>query len=141
MAAEQTPVVQEESSEAVNRGKINLNDMTGEEPLGTIPDLGDRMVREFFEYQPYISIQQFRRDIGKYVDDEQVAFYEEYVFVPVDVNESDKETLKQIPGIDDSVAETLMAARPFASNDAFLTALSDYIDAEQLSSSASYLKE
>ena len=50
--------------------------MTREQLLETIPDFGNRMVREFFEYQPYVSIQQFRREIGKYVDDEQVASYE-----------------------------------------------------------------
>ena len=79
--------------------------------------------------------------MGKYVDVEQVAFYEEYVYVPVDVNESDAETLKQIPGVDDAAAETLMAARPFASNDVFLAALADHVSAEQLAAAASYLQE
>ncbi len=41
--------------------KINLNNMTREELLATIPEFGNRMVREFFEYQPYISI-------GAYID-------------------------------------------------------------------------
>ena len=115
--------------------------MTREQLLETIPDFGNRMVREFFEYQPYVSIQQFRREIGKYVDDEQVAFYESYVFVPVDVNESDAETLKQIPGLTDEIAEALMAARPFDSNDAFLAALSEHVSAEQPDAAASYLNE
>ena len=107
------------SDSAIVLDRINLNDMTREQLLETIPDFGNRMVREFFEYQPYVSIQQFRREIGKYVDDEQVASYERYVYVPVDVNESDAETLKQIPGLTDEIAEALMAARPFDSNDAF----------------------
>ena len=89
------------SDSAIVLDRINLNDMTREQLLETIPDFGNRMVREFFEYQPYVSIQQFRREIGKYVDDEQVASYESYVYVPVDVNESDAETLKQIPGLND----------------------------------------
>ena len=71
--------------------------MTREQLLDTIPQMGNRMVREFFEYQPYVSIQQFRREIGKYVDDVQVAFYEDDVFVPVDVNQSDLETMTQLP--------------------------------------------
>lgn len=86
------------------------------------------MVREFFEYQPYVSIQQFRREIGKYVDDEQVAYYEQYIYVPVCANDSDPETLKQIPGVDDAIAESLMAAGPFASDDAFLAALAEHVD-------------
>jgi hypothetical protein len=74
-------------------GKINLNNMTEEQLMDTIPDFSSRMVREFFEYQPYVSIQQFRREIGKYVDEAQVAAYEQYVFVPVDANEADADTL------------------------------------------------
>ena len=129
------------SDSAIVLDRINLNDMTREQLLETIPDFGNRMVREFFEYQPYVSIQQFPREIGKYVDDEQVASYESYVFVPVDVNESDAETLKQIPGLTDEIAEELMAARPFDSNDAFLAALSEHVSAEQLDAAPSYLNE
>lgn len=121
--------------------RINLNDMTREELLETIPDFGNRMVREFFEYQPYVSIQQFRREIGKYVDDEQVAYYESYIYVPVEVNDSDAETLKQIPGITDDIAEALMSARPFDSTEAFLAALSDHIGEEQIEAASAYLKE
>ena len=129
------------SDSAIVLDSINLNDMTREQLLETIPDFGSRMVREFFEYQPYVSIQQFRREIGKYVDDEQVAFYESYVFVPVDVNECDAETLRQIPGLNDVIAEELMAARPFDSNDAFLAALSEHVSDEQLDAAPSYLNE
>ena len=129
------------SESAAVLDKINLNDMTREQLLETIPDFGSRMVREFFEYQPYVSIQQFRREIGKYVDDEQVAFYESYIYVPVHVNNSDAETLKQIPGINGEMAESLMAARPFDSSDAFLAALSEHVSEEQLDLAASYLTE
>ncbi len=142
-AAEETTekTSSEPSESAVVLEKINLNDMTREELLETIPDFGSRMVREFFEYQPYVSIQQFRREIGKYVDDEQVAFYESYVYVPIEVNDSDAETLKQMPGVDDATAETLMAARPFDSPDAFLAALSEHVSEQQLDLAASYLTE
>lgn len=129
------------SDSVVTIDRINLNDMTREELLETIPDFGSRMVREFFEYQPYVSIQQFRQEIGKYVDDEQVAFYESYVYVPVDVNECDAETLKQIPGLSDEIADVLMAARPFDTNDAFLAALSEHVSEEQLDAAVAYLNE
>lgn len=124
---------------AVNN-KINLNNMTQEQLLSTIPDFSSRMVREFFEYQPYISIQQFRREIGKYVDEAQVAAYEEYVYVPVNVDESDAETLQQIPGLDATIAAELMAARPYGSNEAFLAKLAEYLSAEQTAVAASYLQ-
>ncbi len=38
-----------------------------------------KMVHEFEEYRPYSSMEQFRREIGKYVDDDEVARLESYV--------------------------------------------------------------
>jgi DNA uptake protein ComE-like DNA-binding protein len=118
--------------------KINLNTATAEEILA-IPNTGNRMVREFQEYRPYTSILQFRREIGKYVDDQTVAGYEQYVFVPIVPNSSDAETLEQIPGLDVEQAAALIAARPFASDEAFLQALSQYISAQEVAVAQSYL--
>jgi hypothetical protein len=39
------------------------------------------MLREFKEYRPYKAMQQFRREIGKYVDDKEVARLERYVTI------------------------------------------------------------
>jgi radical SAM superfamily enzyme with C-terminal helix-hairpin-helix motif len=97
------------------------------------------MVREFMEYRPYVSIQQFRQEIGKYVTAEEVAAFEEYVFVPVDPNNSDAETLQQIPGVDASVAEELIATRPYASPEEFLEALAPMVDQSEYAIAASYL--
>ena len=47
----------------------------------TIPGLGARMLREFKEYRPYKAIEQFRREIGKYVDAKEVARLERYVTI------------------------------------------------------------
>lgn len=121
--------------------KLNLNTVTGDELLATIPDFGNRMVREFEEYRPYISIQQFRREIGKYVDDAQIAIYEQYVYVPVDVDNSDADTLMQIPGVDEAIAADLIAGRPYTSNEAFLTKLSDYLSGDALNAAAGYLAQ
>lgn len=113
------------ASAPVAMTKLNLNTVTGDELLATIPDFGNRMVREFEEYRPYVSIQQFRQEIGKYVDDAQIAIYEEYVYVPVAVNDADAATIMQIPGVDQVAADALMAARPYASNAAFLATLAE----------------
>src|SRR5690242_8264961 len=51
---------------------INLNTATDEEIL-LIPGLGNRMLREFKEYRPYTALAQFHREIGKYVDDKELA--------------------------------------------------------------------
>ena len=119
--------------------KLDLNNLTEDQLLSSIPDFSNRMVREFFEYRPYVSIQQFRREIGKYVDEATVTMYEQYVYVPVDVNESDTDTLMQIPGIDTAIADALIAGRPYSDNTAFLTALSSQIDANTLAGAACYL--
>jgi DNA uptake protein ComE-like DNA-binding protein len=59
---------------------INLNTATDEDIL-SIPGLGPRMLREFKEYRPYRSMDQFRREIGKYVSDKEVARLERYVTI------------------------------------------------------------
>lgn len=104
---------------------LDLNTASGDAFLG-IPDMNSRMVREFNEYRPYISILQFRREIGKYVGADQVAAYEQYVYVPISVNDSDVATLMQIPGLDETAANQIIAARPFADNQAFLAALEQF---------------
>ena len=57
---------------------INLNDAIRSDIL-LIPGIGGRMAHEFEEYRPYSTIEQFRREIGKYVDAEEVARLEQYV--------------------------------------------------------------
>lgn len=99
------------------------------------------MAREFLEYRPYVSIQQFRREIGKYVGDAVVAEYEKYVYVPVDVNQADAATLQQLPGVDATIAEQLIAGRPYASQDAFLTQLGGLVTAAQVAEAQGYLAQ
>jgi len=59
---------------------LDLNTASGEEILLS-PGVGPRMRHEFEEYRPYKSIEQFRREIGKYVDDREVARLERYVTI------------------------------------------------------------
>ena len=59
---------------------IDLNTASDQEIL-LIPGIGNRMLHEFKEYRPYTSIAQFRREIGKYVDDREVARLEKYVSI------------------------------------------------------------
>jgi DNA uptake protein ComE-like DNA-binding protein len=103
--AETTSAAASTDAAATVATKLNLNEVTEEELLSKIPDFSNRMVREFFEYRPYVSIQQFRKEIGKYVSAEQVSAYEQYVYVPVDVDEADAATLQQLPGVDATMRE------------------------------------
>lgn len=57
---------------------ISLNGASDEDIL-SIPGTGRRMLREFKEYRPYGNIEQFRKEIGKYVDKKEVARLERYV--------------------------------------------------------------
>ena len=144
--ASATPIAQANPSsnttvDSGNITKVNLNTATGDEFLASIPALGNRMVREFQEYKPYISIQQFRQEIGKYVDEAQVATYEKYVYVPITINDSDSETLQQIPGLAPTEAESLISARPYATVDDFLSRLSTYISADELEIAKTYLDQ
>ena len=61
------------SANAAGSAKANLNTASGDDFMSAVPGLGNRMVREFMEYRPYVSIQQFRKEIGKYMDNAQVA--------------------------------------------------------------------
>ena len=59
---------------------IDLN-TASDSVIMTIPGMGRRMLREFKEYRPYHDIERFRREIGKYVDQREVARLERYVRV------------------------------------------------------------
>jgi DNA uptake protein ComE-like DNA-binding protein len=60
---------------------IDLNKASREEIM-LIPGVGAKMAHEFEEYRPYTSIEQFRKEIGKYVDKTEVARLEQYVMQP-----------------------------------------------------------
>jgi DNA uptake protein ComE-like DNA-binding protein len=63
---------------------LNLNSAADEEILA-IPGIGKRMLHEFKEYRPYKSMEQFRREIGKYIDrdkrEAELARLERYVMI------------------------------------------------------------
>jgi DNA uptake protein ComE-like DNA-binding protein len=58
--------------------QIDLNKASRDEIM-LIPGMTPRMAREFEEYRPYKNIEQFRKEIGKYVDPKEVARLESYV--------------------------------------------------------------
>ena len=57
---------------------VELNSASDEDILA-IPGVGNRMLHEFKEYRPYENMAQFEREIGKYVDDEELARLVKYV--------------------------------------------------------------
>lgn len=59
---------------------INLNTASDADIL-SIPGMGQKMLHEFKEYRPYKTMEQFRKEIGKYVNAKEVARLERYVAV------------------------------------------------------------
>ncbi|WP_029140183.1 helix-hairpin-helix domain-containing protein [Citromicrobium sp. JLT1363] len=57
---------------------IDLN-TASEEEIRLVPGMTDKMVHEFEEYRPYADMGVFDREIGKYVDEEEVARLRQYV--------------------------------------------------------------
>lgn len=57
---------------------LDLNAASGEEIL-LIPGVGERMEHEFEEYRPYRAMAEFHREIGKYVDEDEVQRLAMYV--------------------------------------------------------------
>ena len=121
------------------KAKLNLNTASEAEFL-TIPGMTNRMVHEFMEYRPYNSIQQFRKEMGKYVSPAVIADYEKYVYVPISQNGSDAATLQQIPGLDAAEAEALIAGRPYASPEVFEAKLAEKVSADELATAKTYLR-
>lgn len=59
---------------------VNLNTATDDDIL-SIPGAGRRMVREFKEYRPWKTKEQFEKEIGKYVGAKETARLWRYVVI------------------------------------------------------------
>lgn len=128
------PHVAEDAFDALYRRlfvPINLNTATEQEML-LIPGVGSRMVHEFEEYRPYAALAQFRREIGKYVDDEEVARLEQYVFVPIDLNSASDEAIQSIPGVGRRMLREFKEYRPYTNMAQFRREIGKYVDEKEL---------
>jgi DNA uptake protein ComE-like DNA-binding protein len=110
--------------------QMNLNTAAREEIM-LIPGMGNRMVREFLEYRPYTALTQFRKEIGKYVDDKEVARLEQYVFVPINLNTASDETLSSIPGATPQLIRTIKDLRPYKDMQQFRREIAKSVDAKE----------
>ena len=110
---------------------LNLNTATREEIL-MIPNMGERMVGEFLEYRPYKAMAQFRREIGKYVDDKEVARLEQYVFVPINLNTAPDDDILTIPGMGKRMLHEFKEYRPYKSMEQFRREIGKYVDDKEV---------
>ncbi len=110
---------------------INLNDVTNDEIL-LIPGVGDRMAHEFEEYRPYDGMGEFRMEIGKYVDEEEVERLAQYVYVPIDLNSATREEIMAVPGMTERMAHEFEEYRPYTDLDQFRREIGKYVDEDEV---------
>lgn len=117
---------------------LNLNTAMRDEIL-LIPGMGNRMVREFLEYRPYKSLAQFRKEMGKYVDEKEVARLEQYVFVPINLNTASDEDILTIPGMGRRMLREFREYRPYANIEQFRKEIGKYVNAKEVARLERYL--
>jgi DNA uptake protein ComE-like DNA-binding protein len=111
---------------------IDLDTATREEIL-LIPGMGPRMAHEFEEYRPYRGgLPQFRKEIGKYVDAQEVARLEQYVFVKIDLNTASDEEILSIPGLGKRMLHEFKEYRPYKSMAQFRKEIGKYVDGHEV---------
>jgi DNA uptake protein ComE-like DNA-binding protein len=110
---------------------LNVNTASREEIL-LIPGVGDRMLHEFEEYRPYAGLPVFHREIGKYVDDSELARLEQYVFVPIDLNTATDEQILSIPGVGNRMLHEFKEYRPYDSIEKFRREIGKYVDEKEV---------
>jgi DNA uptake protein ComE-like DNA-binding protein len=111
--------------------QINLNTATEEEIL-MIPGTGKRMLREFLEYRPYKTLAQFHKEIGKYVNDKELARLEQYVFVPIHLNTGSDEDILSIPGTGKRMLREFKEYRPYTNIEQFRKEIGKYVDKKEV---------
>ena len=117
---------------------INLNSAS-EDEVKLVPGINRKMVHEFEEYRPYASLEQFRREIGKYVDAAEVARYEQYVFVPMDLNSASSEAFSTIPGMSGRMVHEFEEYRPYTSIEQFRREIGKYVDENEVARLERYI--
>ena len=118
---------------------IDLNDATSEE-ISLIPGVGRRMTHEFEEYRPYTALAQFHREIGKYVDDDEVARLAQYLYVRIDLNSASGEDILTIPGVGRRMRHEFEEYRPYEAMSQFRREIGKYVDDDEVERLARYVE-
>jgi DNA uptake protein ComE-like DNA-binding protein len=110
---------------------INLNTATADEIM-LIPGAGKRMAHEFEEYRPWRSYAQFEKEIGKYVDQKEVARLAQYTFIPLNLNTATEADFMTIPGAGKRMAHEFEEYRPWKTQAQFEKEIGKYVDAKEV---------
>ena len=117
---------------------VNLN-TAPRSTIMLIPGMSRRMAHEFEEYRPYSSLDQFRREIGKYVDDDEVARLEQYVFIPMNLNTASAADFMTIPGMTKRMVHEFEEYRPYKNMAQFRREIGKYVDDDEVARLESYV--
>jgi DNA uptake protein ComE-like DNA-binding protein len=106
---------------------INLNTATAEEIM-LIPGAGKRMAHEFEEYRPWKAFAQFDKEIGKYVDENEVARLKQYTFIPLNPNTASDADFLTIPGVGNRMVHEFKEYRPWKTKQQFEKEIGKYVN-------------
>ena len=133
-------LTQEQASQFYTKAfvHINLNTASREEIL-LVPGAGPRMAHEFEEYRPWKTWSQFQKEIGKYVDQKEVARLAQYAFIPVNLNTATDADIQTIPGVGPRMLHEFKEYRPWKTMEQFNKEIGKYVDAKELKRLARYV--
>ena len=117
---------------------VNLNTGTPEEIM-LIPGAGKRMAHEFEEYRPWRNWAHFQKEIGKYVNQDEVARLAQYTFIPININTASDADIQTIPGVGTRMLHEFKEYRPWKSIEHFNKEIGKYVDAKEVRRLARYV--
>jgi DNA uptake protein ComE-like DNA-binding protein len=117
---------------------INLNTATPDEIL-LVPGAGKRMAHEFEEYRPWKTWGQFEKEIGKYVNAQEVARLAQYAFIPVRLNSATDADILSIPGAGQRMVREFKEYRPWKTMEQFNREIGKYVDQKEVQRLARYV--
>lgn len=118
--------------------QIDLNH-ADDDTIMLIPGMTKRMAHEFEEYRPYTSLEQFRKEMGKYVDTDEVARLEQYVYIPMGLNSASDDDFMSIPGMSKRMTHEFEEYRPYESIEQFRREIGKYVDDDEVARLESYI--
>lgn len=110
---------------------LNLNTATAEEIM-LIPGAGKRMAHEFAEYRPWKAWAQFDKEIGKYVNAQEVARLAQYGFIPINLNTASDADILTIPGVGQRMLHEFKEYRPWKTTAQFDKEIGKYVDQKEV---------
>jgi DNA uptake protein ComE-like DNA-binding protein len=127
-------LTQEQLGESYGKMFIHVNlNLAPRDEIMLIPRAGRRMAREFDEYKPYTGgYAQFRREIGKYVNEQEVAHLEQYTFIPMDLNTASDSALLTIPGLGPRMLGEFKEYRPYPNIEKFRREIGKYVNEKEV---------